>query len=386
VTEFSGKAAVSRAFDAARRGGPGRAGLVGAAAGFFDALDDDALPGFLAEAARLSWAEALTERYAEAIAHADRAERIVRHTGPDPALPYLSLCRAYAHREFGGLAAGLDAAARAEAAARRLRRTGLAGHALALQAGITALRAGPPAAGRLSDRALRTAGRHSLVAATVATVRLAQGRPGECLDLLGSAVRTSPVALRAMWCCTAARAEAARGDGAAARGWAGRAADAASAAGLAGQQGWAYLAEATCGAGPARYALAVDAFGAGGLVVAEARAGLLLGNALVAGRRLDEAAVAVGRAKRLADASGARHLSALAVDAQRRIGACRPRPAGRVLSTQERRICALVSVGLANRDVARELSVSIKTVEGYLTRIFRKLEVTSRAELAAVSR
>jgi DNA-binding CsgD family transcriptional regulator len=375
---------VSRALDAARRAGPGRSALVGAAAGLFDALDDDTLAGLLGAAARLSWAEVLTERYAEAAAHADRAERIA---GTDPAGPYLSLCRAYAGRELGGLTAALDAATRAEASARRLRRPGPAGYALALQADIRTLRAGPSAAGRLADRALRTAGRHSLVAATVAAVRLEQGRPGECLDLLGSAARTSPVVLRARWCCTAAWAETARGDGAAARGWAGRAAGAAATADLAGQRGWAYLAEAlVCGADPARYALAVDAFSASGLVVAEARAGLLLGDALAAARRLDEAAAVVGRAKQLAAACGAGHLRARAVDAQRRIGACRPRAAGEALSTQERRICALVSVGLANKDVARELSVSVKTVEGHLTRIFRKLAVTSRAGLAEVSR
>ena len=51
------------------------------------------------------------------------------------------------------------------------------------------------------------------------------------------------------------------------------------------------------------------------------------------------------------------------------------------LTPQELQIALLVSEGLTNRDVGAQLFLSPKTVEFHLTRIFRKLEIHSRAEL-----
>jgi DNA-binding NarL/FixJ family response regulator len=56
--------------------------------------------------------------------------------------------------------------------------------------------------------------------------------------------------------------------------------------------------------------------------------------------------------------------------------------AGGGLTSIEHRIAGLVSTGATNQQVAAALSVSVKTVEAYLTRIYRKLRVRSRAELA----
>jgi DNA-binding NarL/FixJ family response regulator len=53
------------------------------------------------------------------------------------------------------------------------------------------------------------------------------------------------------------------------------------------------------------------------------------------------------------------------------------------LTPQERAVARLVASGLGNRRVAEELMVSVRTVETHLTRIYGKLGVTSRAELAA---
>ena len=44
---------------------------------------------------------------------------------------------------------------------------------------------------------------------------------------------------------------------------------------------------------------------------------------------------------------------------------------------------ALVVAGKANKEVAGELYLSVKTVEANLSRIYRKLGVRSRTELAA---
>lgn len=50
------------------------------------------------------------------------------------------------------------------------------------------------------------------------------------------------------------------------------------------------------------------------------------------------------------------------------------------LSQREREILKLATRGLSNRDIAEELCLSIRTVQGHLTHIFNKLQVVSRTE------
>jgi DNA-binding NarL/FixJ family response regulator len=52
------------------------------------------------------------------------------------------------------------------------------------------------------------------------------------------------------------------------------------------------------------------------------------------------------------------------------------------LTTQELAVAKLVATGLTNRQTARELVVSEKTVEYHLRNAFGKLQVTSRTQLA----
>ena len=53
------------------------------------------------------------------------------------------------------------------------------------------------------------------------------------------------------------------------------------------------------------------------------------------------------------------------------------------LTEAERRIAELVAAGSSNKDTAATLFVTVHTVEGALTRIYRKLGVRSRTQLAA---
>jgi DNA-binding NarL/FixJ family response regulator len=53
------------------------------------------------------------------------------------------------------------------------------------------------------------------------------------------------------------------------------------------------------------------------------------------------------------------------------------------LTPQEQAVASLVASGRSNREVAAELLLSVKTVEVHLTRIYSKLGVSSRAQLAA---
>lgn len=55
-----------------------------------------------------------------------------------------------------------------------------------------------------------------------------------------------------------------------------------------------------------------------------------------------------------------------------------------LLSPREREVVGHVVAGLRNRGIARELGISENTVKFHLAKVFRKLEVTSRAELASL--
>jgi DNA-binding NarL/FixJ family response regulator len=56
--------------------------------------------------------------------------------------------------------------------------------------------------------------------------------------------------------------------------------------------------------------------------------------------------------------------------------------AAEALSEREREVLAMVAEGLPNKLIARELSISEKTVKAHLTSIFRRIDVTDRTQAA----
>jgi DNA-binding NarL/FixJ family response regulator len=54
------------------------------------------------------------------------------------------------------------------------------------------------------------------------------------------------------------------------------------------------------------------------------------------------------------------------------------------LTKAERAVAGLVAEGLTSRQIAERLFVSPRTVDAHLAHIFRKLEIGSRAKLAAL--
>lgn len=105
------------------------------------------------------------------------------------------------------------------------------------------------------------------------------------------------------------------------------------------------------------------------------------------GRRRAAATVLTAACTRLADAGADRLLAR----AERELAACGLRPVKRstapalaALTPQEQTAARLVAAGRTNRETAAELVISTKTVEHHLSRIYVKLGVRSRTELAGV--
>ena len=110
------------------------------------------------------------------------------------------------------------------------------------------------------------------------------------------------------------------------------------------------------------------------------RTQLALGSALRRSRQRRAAREALESARDTFAALGARVWAGRAEAELHRLGG-RPPSAGALTAT-ERRVAELVGRGLQTKQVAAALFVSPKTVEGHLTRIYGKLGVGSRTELA----
>jgi DNA-binding CsgD family transcriptional regulator len=113
----------------------------------------------------------------------------------------------------------------------------------------------------------------------------------------------------------------------------------------------------------------------------ETRTLLAYGVALRRARRSGEAREALARASRLLEEAGARPWAERARAELGRLGGRPPQTRG--LTPTERQIAELVAAGRTNAEVARALHISPKTVEWNLSKVYKKVRVTSRAELAA---
>ena len=89
----------------------------------------------------------------------------------------------------------------------------------------------------------------------------------------------------------------------------------------------------------------------------------------------------------LADRCGARRTAARAREELLATGA-RPRRIARsgvdALTPSERRVARLAAGGRTNKEIARELFVTVRTVETHLSHVYEKLDLNAREGLAAV--
>ncbi|WP_250005607.1 AAA family ATPase [Actinoplanes sp. M2I2] len=145
------------------------------------------------------------------------------------------------------------------------------------------------------------------------------------------------------------------------------------------------LGRALLGDGPA-YGEAIDLFGRAGIRTEQARARLLLGERLRQDNRLDEARSELRTAREAFETMG---MTAYADRARRELLATGERAARRrrdvapaALTARESLIAWLAAEGLSNPEIGAQLFLSARTVEWHLGKVFGKLGVTSRTELA----
>ncbi len=132
-------------------------------------------------------------------------------------------------------------------------------------------------------------------------------------------------------------------------------------------------------AGAAHLGRAADDLGRLGFRPDAARARLALGRALLRAGHRARAADALADARTRFAEMGALLWEARAAEELERAA---PGRATGELTRAERRVAALVAEGHRNREIAAALLMSTATVEAHLTRIYRKLEIRSRTELA----
>lgn len=153
---------------------------------------------------------------------------------------------------------------------------------------------------------------------------------------------------------------------------------------------WALAAAARCrgallaasGDGAAAFAAfddAMELYEGLGMPLERARTLLLAGQAHRRNRQRRVARTLLTEAQAQFERAGARGWAARAADELARVGG--RTPSGEELTGTEQRVADLVAYGLTNREVAERAFLSVKTVESNLTRVYRKLGVSSRAAL-----
>jgi DNA-binding CsgD family transcriptional regulator len=106
---------------------------------------------------------------------------------------------------------------------------------------------------------------------------------------------------------------------------------------------------------------------------------LALGRVQRRAKHRGAASESLEHARELFDVLGARLFAEQAREELQRVGG---RRRSEQLTAAEARVAELAAQGLPNKEIAATLFVTVKTVEGALSRVYRKLEVRSRAELA----
>jgi DNA-binding NarL/FixJ family response regulator len=376
------------------------------AAARFAALDDDQLASRIGTALDLAAVELLHQRFAAAAATARRGLEVARATQQGHVLVSLLTVSAMAHSELLDMHAATAAIEAAEESARLQGAQHPLQFALWARAMVCDLRGDAPEAERAADECSALIDRlePSNVTRTgrcnLAAIRADQDPERAIREMLAAAGPNLEEAdpTWSTWLLgVLVRASLALGRGDDAERWAQRATDQADALALPAATARAACARAEVllaegeparAAQLARMAIATAERAGARRVAACAR--ILAGRALGAAGEREEALAALQRAAADAARGGALRLRDEAARELRRLGARvsgegrrAGAPAGREgLTVREREIAGLVAEGRTNKQVAAALFLSDRTIEHNLSRIYAKLGVRSRTELA----
>ncbi|MDX6307667.1 MAG: hypothetical protein QOI06_713 [Nocardioidaceae bacterium] len=387
-----------------------------AAARLVDGLSDGELARALEVGVWLGWAEMFLEYVDDARRHLERCLTIARSGAHQHLLVHLLVGWGSVLKVLGDLDEATEAYDEARESAERVGSRELTTMAIAMQCRAATWRGDVKAAQRLGTEAIAGASDRanwfaSVAAALLAQARLAGGDSTGCVDAIlhaggGPGLPRFDPASRCDWWEVAVHAAVREDDLAMARDLSFRARECAEGLPLRGPQGFAALAEArvrlaegeaTEAAGLAAQAL--THFTAVGNRLDGARAACVEGLARAASgdrggalRLLADAEAVFGRCRagrlraeaRVELRRLGRRVSASSYGAPgRRTGKAEHGLALTALSARERQVAELVAAGMTNRQIAGELVVSEKTVESHLGHIFVKLDVLSRASVAA---
>jgi len=378
-------------------------------AALLDAMPDDAIGPHLDALANLATAELYLHRYDDAGAHAERGLAIARATGQGEMAPVLVPVLSHVLHATGRVAqsaALLDAAvdaARLSGNAQALGWNLLSRAFTAVTAGdlataLAAARESVDLTGDLDDTLVST-----YASVALATALCESGDPAGAIDVLLTAAGGEELpriagGWRASYFELLTRCRLATGQLAAAERAAARAAATAGELGLPLAAAMAHRAAAAVALDRGDPETAADralAAAAGaeevGARVDAARARTLAGRALGKAHEGERAVRELQRAVRQLDACGAVRYRQEAEQELRKLGCPvhrRTRPgtldgAGvKTLTERETEVARLVVDRRTNPEIANELFLSVKTIETHLRSIFRKLDVSSRHDVA----
>jgi DNA-binding CsgD family transcriptional regulator len=371
-----------------------------------DALPDAELDRIPEYFAILGWTETRVGRYADAGRHFNRGIAVVRRIGQSYLLPLLLIGLANAKRHRGAIPEAQTVAAEAAEIANAMDAQHARGMALAIESWSSAWTAqsGDRKAVLLAEMAVTSlppgGNRWSFNAIMVlANAVLLDGEAQRCITLITSTGGGPelPWLPEAAWPpCFEMLAEAAvaLGDIEQATAWATRATKAVDPAvpvhqpkALAAR---AHVRRARCDFRLAAtlYQDSADLYAAAGMICDQALMLVMAARCHVNAGIPRLAEPALHLAKKLAKRCGAHRVFDDAEQLTRQLAPQwipPQRTAGTALSTltnRERQIAGLAGTGMRTREIAEQLSVSPRTVDVHLSRIYRKLDVSSRAALA----